>query len=182
MKTKILMLAALAALVSCNSGSTLEKEIGKSLSKAENIKGYEFIDQAVSKNATIDDCLSWEAKTAQKSLSNIKLQEEWYGGHLATEKQNTIEFSDGIERLRKENQGMLSNNYGKILKIKFKNKENGELVESSRYFIVDNEDKVLYGPYLKYEEARDEYRTMTLSHLEGYKELRANFVPYEKPE
>ena len=74
MKTKILMLAAFAALVSCNSGSTLEKEIGKSLSKAENIKGYEFIEQAVSKNATIDDCLSWEAKTAKKSLTVHKSQ------------------------------------------------------------------------------------------------------------
>ena len=178
---KILMLAAIAALVSCNTGGTLEKEVGKSLVKSENIKGYEFIEQTVSKNATIENCLDWEKKAAEESLYNIKKEEGWYGTHLTEERANTKAFAEGIERLREENREMLSNNYGKIVKVKFKNKENSETVESYRYFIIDNADKVLYGPCVKYEDLRDIYRDMILEHLDGYTELRAAFVPHPEP-
>ena len=181
MKTKILMLAAIAAIVSCSSGGTLEKEIGNSLAKSENIKGYEFVDQEVIKNVTIENCLNWEKKYAEASLKNIRKEEEWYGKRLTEARQNTKDFADGIEKLRQDNPEILSNNYGRIVKIKFKNREYGELVESSRYFVLDNDDRVLFGPYLKYDQARDEYKTMTLSHLKGYTELRAAFSPHPEP-
>lgn len=166
MKKILTAIAALIAVVSCANNDTVENKMKKALIEAEGIKGYEYIEHKTSKDATLGDCLAWEKDKVVEE--NTKLM---FSGNSPRKERNHKVYNI-IAELKESNASLLENKYGEILKLKYSYKDNGEKIESSRYFVVTKEGDIIGGPYKEYQPALNEYKSFNFSHLAGYEKLR----------
>lgn len=191
MKTNTLILL-LSAFLLTSCGNPLQNKIDKAIkSNPQEAKGYKPLDLQSVKSINIKQAL----EIALDDISDecgfcydemmAEANRNFVSGETVNVYKNRYNYLKGYfekaQALMDENQDAFNNNYGEVYRLKYNHKVNGELIESFRYFVMDNEKNVIGGPFVEYEDAFELYHQHTLSHVPGYEQLKTSYVPYNYP-
>lgn len=152
--------------ISCNF-DPVRSGAEKTLKATEKTEGYEFIELKDKASYSVQKCLKLEEEFIMRHIAN-GTQYFCHVNYGNYDDEKIEAYYQSVHEKFKTQEERLTEKYGKIVVLKYKFRENKELIDSYRYFIVNNEDKIISGPYVKYNDAENEYKYFTLEHLPGF--------------